>query len=265
MSTPEAPHPLGRLRVLRAAPVAPLSASRNSRRLVSIPDFRSRDRKDKEAQIVIEQWPSITTRGDLTYRLDTDHQRPRSSCRGSRPDCSIAAVNILTLQRGSFCGGRSGLQAMMIANVVMDHLALSSGYSAGIQFMTQYMQAGLKQAIRCTPHSSSTRCHCPGLKSSLWVFPARSTGSPDLPNEANKKFVVGFQEKYKRMPSFYAAQAYDAAGLIGSAVTAVKGDLSKKDEMRAEMPKGKLCVSPRTEQIRNNHLPYPKLLSTRSC
>ena len=46
----------------------------------------------------------------------------------------------------------------------------------------------------------------------------------DLPNEANRKFVADFRAAYKRDPAFYAAQAYDAANFINSAVVAVKGD-----------------------------------------
>jgi branched-chain amino acid transport system substrate-binding protein len=38
--------------------------------------------------------------------------------------------------------------------------------------------------------------------------------SPDLPNAANQKFVAEFQKEYKRMPSLYASQGYDAALLI---------------------------------------------------
>jgi len=59
----------------------------------------------------------------------------------------------------------------------------------------------------------------------------------DLPNDANRKFVADFKAKYKTYPSFYGAQAYDAAMLINSGVAAVKGDVAKKDEMRAEMKK----------------------------
>ena len=40
----------------------------------------------------------------------------------------------------------------------------------------------------------------------------------DLPNAANEKFVAGFRAAYKRDPSFYAAQAYDAANFINSAI-----------------------------------------------
>src|SRR5262245_56167099 len=50
--------------------------------------------------------------------------------------------------------------------------------AAGIQFLTQYAQAGLKaQVPLSTPSSSSTRCRCRGSTTSPWAFPAHSTGS----------------------------------------------------------------------------------------
>ena len=61
------------------------------------------------------------------------------------------------------------------------------------------------------------------------------TWAPTMDNPQNKKFVSAFKKKYGGYPSFYAAQAYDSIYLIKSAVEAVNGDLSKKDEMRAAM------------------------------
>ena len=77
----------------------------------------------------------------------------------------------------------------------------------------------------------------------------------DLANEANQKFVAGFRAKYKRDPSFYAAQAYDAAYLIDSAVAAVKGDLSKKDDMRAQMRRADYASVRGPYKYGNNHFP----------
>src|SRR5207248_1152497 len=57
----------------------------------------------------------------------------------------------------------------------------------------------------------------------------------DLPNEQNKRFVADYRKKYPGLrPTYYGAQAYDAAQLINSAVVAVKGDTSKKEAMKAE-------------------------------
>jgi branched-chain amino acid transport system substrate-binding protein len=61
--------------------------------------------------------------------------------------------------------------------------------------------------------------------------------------------------KYKARPSFYGAQTYDAAALIDSAVRAVKGDLSKKDEMRKEMEKADFKSVRGNFKFGNNHIP----------
>ena len=127
--------------------------------------------------------------------------------------------------------------------------------AAGIQFMTQYVQAGLKQQIPLYTAFIVDALSLPQLKEFAVGIPGAQHWVNDLPNEANKKFVAGFQEKYKRAPSFYAAQAYDAAGLIASAVTSVKGDLSKKDEMRAEMRKANYASVRGPYKYGNNHFP----------
>jgi branched-chain amino acid transport system substrate-binding protein len=59
----------------------------------------------------------------------------------------------------------------------------------------------------------------------------------DLPNDQNKRYVDDFKKKYKVYPSYYGAQSYDAIMLIASAAEALKGDLSNKDKVRAEMKK----------------------------
>jgi branched-chain amino acid transport system substrate-binding protein len=77
----------------------------------------------------------------------------------------------------------------------------------------------------------------------------------DLPNETNKKYVAEFKAKHKSYPSFYGAQTYDAVGLINSAVVAVKGDLTKKDAMRAEMRKANYASVRGPYKYGNNHFP----------
>jgi branched-chain amino acid transport system substrate-binding protein len=78
----------------------------------------------------------------------------------------------------------------------------------------------------------------------------------DLPNEQNKKFVADYRKKYTGLrPSFYGAQSYDAAMLINSAVEAVKGDTSKKDEMKAAMEKANFKSVRGAFKFGNNHIP----------
>jgi branched-chain amino acid transport system substrate-binding protein len=59
-----------------------------------------------------------------------------------------------------------------------------------------------------------------------------SQWNKDIDNPANKRFVADFQKAYGRLPSLYASQGYDTARLIGSAIKAVGGDMSKADSFR---------------------------------
>ena len=77
----------------------------------------------------------------------------------------------------------------------------------------------------------------------------------DLPNDTNKKFVANYKAKHQKGPSFYGAQSYDAVNLINSAVTAVHGDVSKKDAMRDEMRKASYASVRGPYRYGNNHFP----------
>ena len=77
----------------------------------------------------------------------------------------------------------------------------------------------------------------------------------DLPHPANVKFVGDYRAKYRRSPSFYGAQAYDAANLINSAVVAVAGDLSNKDGIRDAMRRADYASVRGPYRYGNNHFP----------
>src|ERR1700682_3939118 len=95
---------------------------------------------------------------------------------------------------------------------------------AGIQFITQYVQSGLKGQIPLYTAFTIDELSLPWLQDLAIGVPGAQEWVNDLPNDANKKFVADFKAKYKTTPSFYGAQTYDAVSLINSAVTAVKGD-----------------------------------------
>src|SRR5271170_1285253 len=95
----------------------------------------------------------------------------------------------------------------------------------GVQFVTQYAQSGLKGQIPLYTAFTVDDLSLPRLRDLAIGVPGAQEWVNDLPNEANKKFVADYRAKYKSSPSFYGAQTYDAASLINSAVTAVKGDL----------------------------------------
>lgn len=112
---------------------------------------------------------------------------------------------------------------------------------AGGAFIKQYQQAGLKGEMDLYSVFTVDAIALPKLQAGKLegVLGSRLTQQwdPTLDNAANKKFVSSFREKYKRYPSFYAAQAYDTINLIASGVEAVGGDMTKTDELRAAMEK----------------------------
>ena len=126
---------------------------------------------------------------------------------------------------------------------------------AGVQFMTQYVQAGLKAQIPLYTSFIIDAVSLPRLKDLAVGVPGAQHWVSDLPNEANKQFVADFQAAHKRTPAFYGAQAYDALNLIASAVEAVKGDTTKKDEMRSAMEKANFASVRGPFKYGNNHFP----------
>jgi branched-chain amino acid transport system substrate-binding protein len=127
--------------------------------------------------------------------------------------------------------------------------------ASGVQFITQYVQAGLKGQIPLYQVFSIDELSLPRLKDLAMGVPGAQQWVNDLPNEANKKFVADYIAKYKTRPSFYAAQSYDAAMLLNSAVAAVDGDLSKKEEMRKAMEKADFKSVRGGFKFGNNHIP----------
>lgn len=110
---------------------------------------------------------------------------------------------------------------------------------AGGAFIKQYQQAGLQGKLPLYTVFTVDSIALPKLQKAGFkgVLGSQMTQfwAPDLDTPQNKIFVSSFKKKYGHYPSFYAAQAYDSMYLIKSAVEAVKGDLSKKDAMRAAM------------------------------
>ncbi len=127
--------------------------------------------------------------------------------------------------------------------------------AAGAQFLLQYAQAGLKGQIPLYTAFVIDALSLPRVGDlALGVATAQHWGT-DLPNQANQKFVTDFRAAYKRDPSFYAAQAYDAANFINSAVVAVKGNLADKDGLRAAMEKADYDSVRGPYRYGNNHFP----------
>jgi branched-chain amino acid transport system substrate-binding protein len=128
--------------------------------------------------------------------------------------------------------------------------------AAGVQFLNQYVQAGMKQQIPLYTDGVVDELSLPMQKDNALGILSVMEWVNDLPNDTNKRFVADYRRKYPGLrPSFYGAQAYDAALLINSAVVAVKGDLSQKDAMKAAMEKADFKSVRGSFRYGNNHVP----------
>jgi branched-chain amino acid transport system substrate-binding protein len=126
---------------------------------------------------------------------------------------------------------------------------------AGVQFLNQYSQFGLRGQIPLYTLGILDELSIPRLKDLALGIQDADHWVNDLPNDANKRFVAGFRKKYGRNPSAYAARSYDAAFLIDSAVKATGGDLTKKDAMRDAMRKANFASVRGPYKYGNNHFP----------
>jgi branched-chain amino acid transport system substrate-binding protein len=127
--------------------------------------------------------------------------------------------------------------------------------AAGVQILSQYEQAGLKGKTPLYQVFTIDSLSLPQQKEQALGVLGTQQWVNDLPNDANKKYVADFLKKHNAYPSFYGAQAYDTIMLIASAVEAVKGDMSKKNEIRAALRKANFKSTRGDFKFGNNQHP----------
>jgi branched-chain amino acid transport system substrate-binding protein len=128
--------------------------------------------------------------------------------------------------------------------------------AAGVQFLAQYAQAGLKDKIPLYTSFTIDELSLPLQKELALGVAGAQEWVNDLPNETNKTFVADFEKKYPgHKPSFYGAQSYDAANLIASAVIATKGKLDDKAAVQKALEKADFKSVRGGFKFGNNHFP----------
>ena len=95
----------------------------------------------------------------------------------------------------------------------------------GVNFVKQFAQAGLKGRIPLMNASTTDGINLPAQGDAALGVLSGTFWGPDFNNPTNRKFVADFEARYKRIPSQYAAQAYDSALLLDSALAKVKGNV----------------------------------------
>jgi branched-chain amino acid transport system substrate-binding protein len=106
----------------------------------------------------------------------------------------------------------------------------------GINFIKQFVAAGLSRDVPLIVpgFGSDQDVIRPVGEAMLGLFDT-AHWAPDFDNAANKKFVAAYEKEYKRIPSVFASQGYDAALLIDAAVRDVKGKVEDVEAVRKAM------------------------------
>lgn len=102
----------------------------------------------------------------------------------------------------------------------------------GISFMKQYAQSGVNIPVM-GPGFSFDQDVLGAIGDAALGVKNSASWSKDLDNDANKQFVEAFKAEYNRLPSIYAAQSWDTANLILSALS--KASVKDKDAFRAAL------------------------------
>jgi len=125
----------------------------------------------------------------------------------------------------------------------------------GVNFVKQYRQAGLLDKLPLISAATIDGSTLPALQDLALGAITNAPWAVNLDNEQSKQFVEAFEAKYKRVPSQYAAQAYDAANLIDSAIRKVDGNMKDKDAVREALRAADFKSIRGEFKYNNNHFP----------
>lgn len=101
----------------------------------------------------------------------------------------------------------------------------------GVNLVKQYRQAGLA-TIPFLSTFTVDEATLPAQGEAALGFYAAASWAPNMDNPANQLFVRDFEGVFNYVPASYAAQTYDAARLLDSAVKKVGGNLTDKNALR---------------------------------
>ncbi len=124
----------------------------------------------------------------------------------------------------------------------------------GVNLVKQYRQAGL-DTIPFLSAFTVDETTLPAQQDAAVGFFGGANWAPNVDSEASKAFVAAFEAKYDRVPGTYAMQAYDAAMLLDSAISAVGGNLSDQDALRTALEKADFSSLRGDFKFGHNHYP----------
>lgn len=98
----------------------------------------------------------------------------------------------------------------------------------GVNFVKQFSQAGLGKKLPLLSAFTVDGITLPSLRDAAVGAVSGAVWDVALTTAGNREFIDGFEKKYGRQPSAYAAVGYDAANLLDIAVRKVGGKAGDK-------------------------------------
>ena len=187
------------------------------------------------------------------YLMAPNYAAGRESLSGFKRNCKGAVVGDDNTKWPGQLDFSAELAKVRASNAEALHVFYPG--AAGVQFLAQYEQSGLKGKVPLSQVFSIDSLSLPQQKETALGVRTAGHWAADMDNEANKKFVGDFLKKHNAYPSFYGQQSYDTIMLIASAVDAVKGDMTKKDEFRNALRKANFKSTRGDFKYGNNHFP----------
>jgi len=130
-----------------------------------------------------------------------------------------------------------------------------------VKFVKDYAAAGLNKSIPLYGPGFLTdgTLEAQGAAAQGMLTTLHYADNLDTPR--NNAFRKSFALTYKANADVYAVQGYDAAQILAAGLTAVKGDLSKRDPLTSAMhkvtvdsPRGKFTISPAGNPVQDIYL-----------
>ena len=125
----------------------------------------------------------------------------------------------------------------------------------GVYFVKQFRQAGLAEKITFLSAFTVDESTLPAQQDAALGMFGGTNWAPNLDNPQNKAFVAAYEKEYNAVPGGYAAQAYDTALLIDSALKATGGKTDNKDALRAALMKADFKSARGKFKFNTNHYP----------